>query len=148
MLRSISVHKSQHIGSFDIKTLISSKFFSFCYKNIHFKRHRICQSFTYSTKTPSTMSQHNAPFPDLNLISLSASDLQSLLTKNKTNSVDLVQQCLHFIKMNDKQGLNLRGMISIVEEMKLFKRASILDDERRNGQIRGPLHGIPVTLKV
>jgi len=94
------------------------------------------------------MSQHNAPFPDLNLISLSASDLQSLLTKNKTNSVDLVQQCLHFIKMNDKQGLNLRGMISIVEEMKLFKRASILDDERRNGQIRGPLHGIPVTLKV
>jgi amidase len=35
----------------------------------------------------------------------------------------------------------------ITRKEKLFEIAADLDDERKNGRVRGPLHGIPYVLK-
>jgi len=89
-----------------------------------------------------------APIPNLDLLRLTACDLQTLLTNGTITSRQLLQQCLHYIEKNDRQGPTLRAMISIVKEEKLYKWADELDQERKAGKVRGPLHGIPTTLKV
>lgn len=39
-------------------------------------------------------------------------------------------------------------MISIGPTDGLFRTVALLDDERRSGVVRGPLHGIPMIFKV
>lgn len=83
----------------------------------------------------------------LSLVSASAADLQDLLSTDRLTSVELVKVCLQQIENNDRQGPNLRAMISISPQERLLKRAELLDNERRAGHVRGPLHGIPIILK-
>ncbi|CAH0023746.1 unnamed protein product, partial [Clonostachys rhizophaga] len=70
-----------------------------------------------------------------------------MLAKRTITSVSLVEQLLEHISLNDK-GRNLRAVLSTAPRDTLIKAASQLDDERAQGKLRGPLHGIPILIKV
>lgn len=82
------------------------------------------------------------------LLTLDACELASLLAKGRITSVSLVEQLLHQIDREDKARMNLRAVLSLAPRDILMKTASGLDDERAKGKLRGPLHGIPILVKV
>ena len=71
--------------------------------------------------------------------------LQNLLENGSTKSVDLVNTYLAQIRKHDDY---LHAMLSKPSSDALLKTAAKLDDERLNGNVRSPLHGIPVVIKV
>ena len=81
----------------------------------------------------------------INLLKTAAVDLQHLLSKEELTSVELVQQCHRQILAHNGQ---LKAIISISPLSYTEKNASQLDKERREGSLRGPLHGIPFIVKV
>ncbi len=84
----------------------------------------------------------------INPVLATATELQSLLEEGATTSVQLVDTFLAQIKKHNHAGLELRALSSVPSRDLLLARAEMLDKERRAGNIRSPLHGIPITLKV
>lgn len=80
----------------------------------------------------------------MNLLTATASELQAQLTNRSLTSWQLVQLYLKQIAHYDG---NLKAVIAIGPKHLLEQRANALDDERANGHIRGPLHGIPIIIK-
>lgn len=73
----------------------------------------------------------------------SASELAKLIRDGKATSSDIVKEHLEQIQAhNDK----LNALISIFEEEAL-REAELCDQEVKEGNFRGPLHGVPVTIK-
>ncbi|KAJ5876312.1 amidase signature enzyme [Penicillium soppii] len=91
-------------------------------------------------------SKHTFP-SSLDLLTLDAIELQSLLAAQKLTSAQLVKACLEQIRSQDHKGLELHAMIATPPEQDLIKIADTLDNERKAGLIRGPLHGIPIIVK-
>ncbi len=81
----------------------------------------------------------------LDLLTVTAKTLQSFLRDGKLTTVDLVNMHLEMIQKHDRY---LKAMLSIAPKQKLLKVAKILDKERSEGKLRGPLHGIPIVVKV
>lgn len=82
---------------------------------------------------------------DLDLLTATVDDIQRLLsTSSGLTSKQLVFLYLAQIQRHDDY---LRAVISTSPENNLLHRAQLLDDERKAGAVRGPLHGIPVLLK-
>ena len=72
-------------------------------------------------------------------------DLQQLLSSNSgLTRAQLVHSYLTQIRSHDAY---LWAFISIAPEKILLQRAKMLDNERKAGKVRGPLHGIPIVLK-
>jgi amidase len=70
-------------------------------------------------------------------------ELQALMDSGELSSVDLVVYYLERIQRYDVDRLN-----SVLElNPEVLGIAQTLDDERAAGQVRGPMHGIPVLLK-
>ena len=70
-------------------------------------------------------------------------DLQALIDSGELSSVDLVVYYLERIQRYDVGKLN-----SVLElNPEALEIAQALDDERAAGNLRGPMHGIPVLLK-
>ncbi|RUO66331.1 amidase family protein [Pseudidiomarina planktonica] len=67
------------------------------------------------------------------------------LRSGELSSVDLVQHYLDQIAANNHQGHDIRAIIEVNPEALELARQS--DKERQRGQVRGPLHGLPVVLK-
>ena len=86
--------------------------------------------------------------PALDLLKLSASELQSLMHKGELTSLQLVRLCLAQIQRNDRAGHNLRAIISLPSTEVIEAEAKTLDQERSQGKIRGPFHGLPIIVKV
>lgn len=84
---------------------------------------------------------NDGPFFDP--LTTSASDLAQLLDSGKINSVQI---------LNDyyRQILAYNGYLKAVLQLapRAIDRARILDAQRSRGEKLGPLHGIPVLLKV
>ena len=73
----------------------------------------------------------------------SAIELANLIREGKATSFDIVKEHLEQIKKhNDK----LNALISIFEEEAL-QEAALCDKEAKAGKFRGPLHGVPMTIK-
>ncbi len=73
----------------------------------------------------------------------SATVLAQLIREGKATSTEIVTEHLERIKKhNDK----LNALISIFEEEAL-EEAAACDKETKDGKSRGPLHGVPVTIK-
>lgn len=89
-----------------------------------------------------------ATLTTVELLTLDSVALQERLTAGLLSSVDLVKQCLQQIENHDQHGLKLNAMISVVPHQTLMTRSKQLDQERTQGRIRGPLHGIPILVKV
>jgi amidase len=74
-----------------------------------------------------------------------ATTLAEELAQGQTTCRQLVQDALEKIEKLDRQGPCLHAVIEINPEALAI--ADKLDSERRQGKIRGPLHGIPILLK-
>jgi len=72
-----------------------------------------------------------------------ASGLQELLTGGKIDSVGIVNACLPQIEQHDGY---LKAILATAPGA--LDAARPLDEERRDGRIRGPLHGIPILIKM
>ncbi|KAK0715381.1 amidase signature domain-containing protein [Lasiosphaeris hirsuta] len=79
-----------------------------------------------------------------NVLTTSAAELQQLLTANKTTSVQIITSYLSQIEAHNPK---VNAFISIAPRDILLGIAATLDDERTQGRVRGPLHGIPIVLK-
>ena len=75
----------------------------------------------------------------------SIADLQRALASGALTSEALVHQCLERIESLDGRGSTLRAVIE--NNPDALGIAAALDSERKNGHVRGPLHGIPVLVK-
>ncbi len=71
--------------------------------------------------------------------------LQKSMKNGETSSEEVVSKYLKRIEDYDKKGPELRAIIEINPDALTIARG--LDNERKKGIIRGPLHGIPVVIK-
>jgi amidase len=74
-----------------------------------------------------------------------ADDLRQLLRDDKISSVQIVA---HYWAQIDLYNPKLNAFISLAPREKVARAAASLDEERRHGRVRSPLHGIPIVLKV
>jgi amidase len=81
----------------------------------------------------------------LEVFEASVLDLQRAMADGKTTSVQLVNAYLARIAAYETQGPELNAMIRLNPRARAD--AERLDQERRAGRVRGPLHGIPIVLK-
>ena len=87
--------------------------------------------------------------PQLDLLTATACELQERLENGTTTSEALVRMYLQQINKHNINGMGLRAMVSLRSEEELLSLARDLDAERLSPQgSRGPLHGIPVIVKV
>ena len=82
------------------------------------------------------------------LLTSTAGDVRLLFEAKDITSTQLVQACLDQIESHNKAGLKLNALLSIAPREDLLSKATILGTERADGQIRSPLHGLPIILKV
>lgn len=83
--------------------------------------------------------------PDFELNEESISSLQEKMTSGKYTAAQLTQLYLDRIAAIDKKGPMLNAVIEINPDA--LNIAKGLDDERKSGKTRGPLHGIPILIK-
>ena len=92
-----------------------------------------------------TAAAQNARPPRLEVLEATIPELQSAMKDGKVTSVQLVDAYLARIAAYDPQGPELNAMIRMNPRARAV--AAQLDQERRAGKVRGPLHGIPIVLK-
>jgi len=71
--------------------------------------------------------------------------LQAMMAKGSLSSKSLVKTYLKRIEKIDKSGPRLNAILELNPDALAI--ATQLDEERKNGKTRGPLHGIPVLIK-
>jgi amidase len=75
----------------------------------------------------------------------SITELQNALAASRVTSVQLVDAYMARIAAYDQAGPRLNAMIRLNPTARMD--AALLDQERKAGRVRGPLHGIPIILK-
>lgn len=78
----------------------------------------------------------------------SAHEYQVLMQDGRLCSEDLVNCFLDQIERHNNLGLKLKAVLSVCPRDVAVSQAKMLDEERRQGKVRGELHGIPIILKV
>jgi amidase len=81
---------------------------------------------------------------DRDIAGASIAQLQARMAAGRLSSTELVDIYLRRIAAIDK-GLDLRSILQLNPDA--HRIAAQLDQERRRGHVRGPLHGIPILLK-
>lgn len=74
-----------------------------------------------------------------------ASGLQAKLTAGDITSTELIDVYLRQIARHNGY---LKAVIETAPKDLLYAKATELDNERQQGHVRGPLHGIPLIVKV
>lgn len=82
---------------------------------------------------------------NVDVLTIDAKALQALLSAGEVTSLGLVRKYVAQIKKHDEK---LHAMIRITPNDLLEEAAKSLDEERAAGKTRGPLHGIPIIIKV
>ena len=72
-----------------------------------------------------------------------ATELAEMIRTGKASSVEIVSEHIRRIKKLDER---IHAIVMLFEEEAL-RTAAQCDEEARNDQFRGPLHGVPVTIK-
>ncbi len=88
---------------------------------------------------------HRWNVPDFELAEITADDLQAGLASGRWSSVEVTQAYLDRIEAIDRNGPTLRSVIETNPDA--LDIARTLDAERASGQVRGPLHGVPILIK-
>lgn len=81
------------------------------------------------------------------LLRLDAVKLGHMMQSGTLTSAALVESVLAQIDRFENGTTKLNAMLDMAPPELIMKRAVELDTERREGHIRGPLHGIPVIIK-
>jgi hypothetical protein len=84
---------------------------------------------------------------DIDLLTATVAELQALLAEGTVTSEELLRYYVAHIEANNYRGLELRAVLELAPYEDLIQQARRCDRERRNGRIRGPLHGIPILVK-
>ncbi|KAM5347848.1 hypothetical protein ACJ41O_007672 [Fusarium nematophilum] len=92
------------------------------------------------------MTSSNLP-PLLDVLTTTANDLRELLGSEKITSLQIVESYLSHIDAHNTKGAKCRAVISTPPRVQLIAGAVKLDKERQQGQLRSPLHGVPILLK-
>jgi Asp-tRNA(Asn)/Glu-tRNA(Gln) amidotransferase A subunit family amidase len=95
--------------------------------------------------TPPKPQPPPAPIEYFEVYEQSISDLQSALAANRVTSRGLVDSYLARIAAYDQAGPRLNAIVMINPRAR--EDADLLDSERTQKKLRGPLHGIPVLIK-
>lgn len=82
---------------------------------------------------------------DFELNETTVTELQAQMTSGKTSSKTLTKLYLKRISAIDKSGPKLNAVIELNPDALAI--ATQMDDERKQGKLRGPLHGIPILIK-
>ena len=82
---------------------------------------------------------------EFELNEITIGELQDAMQQGKYTSESITQLYLKRIDQLDRNGPKLNSVIEINPDALAI--AKTLDDERRSGKIRGPMHGIPVLIK-
>jgi amidase len=85
------------------------------------------------------------PNPIIDLEEITAIDLQKKMQSGEQTSVSITNAYLARIEKIDRSGPALNSIIELNPDA--LKIAASLDNERKQGKIRGPLHGIPILIK-
>ena len=85
--------------------------------------------------------------PQIDFLSATIEELITLLETGQTTSEHLINSYVARIHENNYRGLQLHAVIEIAPYESLLLQARERDGERRRGQVRGPLHGVPLLLK-
>ena len=85
------------------------------------------------------------PIPPFELEEATIADLQKRMASGQDSARSLCEKYLARIEALDRRGPMLRSVLEINPDALAI--AEGLDEERRAGKARGPLHGIPVLLK-
>lgn len=86
--------------------------------------------------------------PPFDVLTATASELQDRLKAETLTSVEIVTTYLAQIEKHNHAGAKLNAIINIAPRELVLKAAESLDRERRAGKLRGPLHGLPIIVKV
>jgi amidase len=86
-----------------------------------------------------------AALPVFELEEMTITQLQQAMTSGRFSSSSLVSKYLSHISDIDRDGPKLNSVLEINPEAAAI--AERLDDERKAGRVRGPLHGIPIMIK-
>src|SRR5258705_5639533 len=84
----------------------------------------------------------NDAVPPFELEEAGISSLQEKMTSGKYSSEQITKLYLDRIDAIDKKGPMLNSVIEINPDALAMAKA--MDDERKAGKLRGPLHGIPI----
>ena len=98
----------------------------------------------HAREAPAAAPPTSAPIP-FAYAEADIADLQARMASGELDSVTLARAYLDRIARLDRAGPRLRAVIELNPDA--LREAAQLDAERRRGQLRGPLHGIPVLLK-
>src|SRR5438270_2151714 len=83
--------------------------------------------------------------PPFELEETTVADLQSAMASGRMTARSITQAYLDRIAELDRKGPTLRHVIEVNPDA--LSTADSLDQERKVGRVRGPLHGIPILLK-
>ena len=86
--------------------------------------------------------------PPFNVLTTTASELQDRLRAGTLTSVEIITTYLTQIEKHNHVGAKLNAMISVGPRESVLEAAEKLDRERGAGKLRGPLHGLPIIVKV
>ena len=92
-----------------------------------------------------TVDKPEQKIDDFSLNEITISKLQLSYKNGELNSEKVVKMYLERIDEIDKNGPALNAVIEINPDAMALAKS--LDKDRKNGKIRGPLHGIPIMLK-
>ncbi len=81
--------------------------------------------------------------PKFDALTVTASQLQERLTAGSLTSTDIVEE--YISRINEHNGY-LKAVYVVAPGV--MQQAKALDEKRASGKFLGPLHGIPVLLKV
>lgn len=97
---------------------------------------------TLSAQTQGPKRTTPPPVLPFSVVEASIADMRLALEQGRVTSRELVQQSLLRIALYEE---TLNAVISV--NPKALAEADVRDRERREGKVRGPLHGIPIALK-
>ena len=97
-----------------------------------------------STENNSSIDQAQEA-PVLDLEEITVTELQKKMESGEQTSASITNAYLARIEKIDRSGPALNSIIELNPDA--LKIAAALDNERKQGKIRGPLHGIPILIK-
>src|SRR6059058_484556 len=98
-----------------------------------------------ASATSSVGAKRGFTIPPFELEETTIADLQSGMSSGRMTARSIAQLYLNRIDELDRKGPSLRHVIEVNPDA--LSIADSLDQERKSGRVRGPLHGVPILIK-